>query len=94
MSQPVIDKIMVGKPKTFGNKDAKHPMEREWTTGIVKYSVKGDIWVGKTNLGGDGQADLKRHGGPEKAIFVEEGLSYPIFGASLFVLVSFTTDLG
>lgn len=70
MSQPVIVKIMVGKPQTFGNKDAKHPMDREWTTGIVKYSVKGKVWAGKTNLGGDGQADLKRHGGPEKAIFV------------------------
>lgn len=40
VSQPVIDKIMVGKPQTFGNKDAKHPMDVEWTTGIVKYSVK------------------------------------------------------
>ncbi|MED3553928.1 hypothetical protein [Cytobacillus praedii] len=50
----MIDKIMVGKPQTFGNKDAKHPMDREWTTGIVKYSVKGKIWAGKTNLGGDG----------------------------------------
>ncbi|WP_163582082.1 hypothetical protein [Gracilibacillus saliphilus] len=70
MSKPVIDKIMVGKPQTFGNKDTKHPMGREWTTGIVKNSVEGDIWVGKTHLEGDGQADFKRHGGPEKAIFV------------------------
>ncbi|USK57866.1 hypothetical protein LIS82_27020 (plasmid) [Cytobacillus solani] len=54
VSQPVIDKIIVGKPQTFGNKDAKHPMDREWTNGIVKYSVKGKIWAGKTNLGGDG----------------------------------------
>ncbi|MEK1830568.1 MOSC domain-containing protein [Priestia megaterium] len=34
---------------------------------------KKPIWLGKTNLTGDGQADLKHHGGPEKAVFV-----YPI----------------
>jgi MOSC domain-containing protein YiiM len=73
MSQPIIERIMVGKPQTFGQKEAKRPMDREWTSGIVKQPVHGKIWAGKTNLQGDGQADLKYHGGPEKAIFV-----YPV----------------
>nr|WP_209463183.1 MOSC domain-containing protein [Virgibacillus natechei] len=64
---------MVGKPQTFGRKGAKRPMDREWISGIVKRTVKGKIWAGQTNLEGDGQGDLKNHGGVEKAIFV-----YPI----------------
>lgn len=74
MTQPVIDQIRVGKPQTLGRKDAQHPMDREWTTGIVKHAVKGRIWAGKTNLQGDGQGDRKNHGGEEKAIF-----AYPVF---------------
>ncbi|WP_373895724.1 MOSC domain-containing protein [Virgibacillus natechei] len=73
MSHPVIDRIMVGKPQTYGQKDAKNPMDREWKSGIVKRTVTGKIWAGETNLEGDGQGDLKNHGGVEKAIFV-----YPI----------------
>lgn len=73
MNKPMIDQIMVGKPKTFGKKNAQDPMDREWTTGIVKNAIEGKVWAGKTNLTGDGQADLKHHGGPEKAIFV-----YPV----------------
>ncbi|TRM10892.1 MOSC domain-containing protein [Lentibacillus cibarius] len=73
MSAPIIEQIMVGKPKTYGDKDAKNPMDREWTTGIVKHTVQGRIWAGETNLEGDGQGDRKNHGGVEKAIFV-----YPI----------------
>lgn len=69
MSQPFIEQLRVGKPQTFGQKEAKHPMDREWTTGIVKQAVKGKVWAGKTKLGGDGQGDLKNHGGIEKAIF-------------------------
>jgi hypothetical protein len=30
--------------------------------------VSGPIWVGTTNLAGDGQADLRVHGGADKAI--------------------------
>jgi MOSC domain-containing protein YiiM len=60
---PIIEQILIGSPQTFGEKEAVHPMEREWKSGIVKHPVKGKIWVSKTNLRGDGQADLKQHGG-------------------------------
>lgn len=74
MNQPFIDRIMVGKPQTYGQKEAKHPMDREWKSGIVKHTVEGKIWAGKTNLNGHGQGDLERLGGVEKAIFV-----YPLW---------------
>ncbi len=39
-----------------------------WTSAIVKKSVHTRLWLGKENLVGDAQADLKNHGGPDKAV--------------------------
>ncbi|MFC5464995.1 MOSC domain-containing protein [Lederbergia graminis] len=66
----LLKQLFIGKPKTVGKKDAPNPMDREWTSAIFKEPVQGPIYVSKTNLHGDGQADLKNHGGPEKAVFV------------------------
>lgn len=43
-------------------------MDQMWTTGFFKKPVPGPIWLGRSNLEGDGQADLQNHGGPEKAV--------------------------
>ncbi|MFS0647408.1 MOSC domain-containing protein [Siminovitchia sp. 179-K 8D1 HS] len=69
----ILKTVFVGQPKTIGEKDAENPMDREWRSGIFKEPVSGPVWLGKTNLQGDGQADLKHHGGPEKAAF-----AYPL----------------
>jgi MOSC domain-containing protein YiiM len=58
--------IQVGLPKTIGGTASAS----EWTTGFFKEPVSGPIWVGTTNLAGDGQADLRVHGGADKAINV------------------------
>ena len=58
-------------------------MDREWSSGIVKRAVEGKNWVSQTNLQGDGQADLKHHGGPEKAIFVYPTGHYPYWQRKL-----------
>jgi MOSC domain-containing protein YiiM len=65
----LLKQVFVGLPKTVGIKEAKNPMEREWTSAIFKEPVQGAVWVGKTGLTGDGQSDLEHHGGPEKAVF-------------------------
>ncbi|GIN91594.1 molybdenum cofactor sulfurase [Siminovitchia terrae] len=65
----LLERIYVGQPKTVGEKGAALPMDREWRSGIFKEPVEGPILLEKTNLAGDGQADLKHHGGPEKAVF-------------------------
>ncbi len=65
----LLKKIFVGLPKTIGEKDAAHIMDREWTSAIFKEPVTEPVWVSKTGLTGDGQADTKHHGGPEKAVF-------------------------
>ena len=65
--------IQVGMPKTLGQPHAVDAMDQPWTSGFFKTSVQGRVWLSYTNLEGDGQADLRNHGGPEKAINV-----YPI----------------
>lgn len=66
--KPVLHSIQVGLPKVMGNEGAEDPMDRPWESGIFKNRVTGPIWLGKVNLVGDGQADLKHHGGPDKAV--------------------------
>ena len=60
--------IQVGLPKKIGLVGAPLPMDRDWTSGFYKQKVSGPVRVGRTNLEGDGQADLAVHGGPDKAI--------------------------
>jgi len=61
----VISSIQVGRPRTFA---AESPEVKEWESAIFKSEVQGAVYVRKTNLDGDQQADLVHHGGPEKAV--------------------------
>lgn len=70
VGEGMVEKMLIGKPKTIGEKNVNNPMDREWTSGIFKEPIKGPVWLSKTNLTGDGQADLQHHGGLEKAVFV------------------------
>ena len=60
--------IQVGMPRTIGATDGPEPRDREWSSGIFKETVAGAVEATPTGLRGDGQADLKNHGGPDKAI--------------------------
>ncbi|RFC31316.1 MAG: MOSC domain-containing protein YiiM [Candidatus Nitrotoga sp. MKT] len=75
--------IQVGLPKTLGTLNASNTMDQEWTTGFFKETVLGPVWVGTTNLAGDGQADLRVHGGPDKAINVYPSEHYAFWLAEL-----------
>ena len=51
------------------------PKEITWKgktslSGIHKYPVEGKIFVSSTNIEGDGQGNLKVHGGVDKAVYV------------------------
>lgn len=74
--QPYINQLFIGKPKTMGDPNAKKLMDKEWTSGIFKEPVDTALWLGKENLEGDGQADLKNHGGPEKAVLAYAATHY------------------
>ena len=75
--------LQVGLPKTLGIPNASDTMDQEWTTGFFKESVSGPVWAGITNLAGDGQADLRVHGGTDKAINVYPFEHYAFWLADL-----------
>ena len=70
---PTLVSIQVGRPQSYGVAGAIDFFEKPWTTGLFKQPISGAVWVGTENISGDGQADLKHHGGPEKAV-----LAYPV----------------
>ncbi len=80
---PSVVSIQVGLPQTLGREGATEPMDRPWRTGFFKQSVTEPVWVAKMNITGDGQADLKRHGGPEKAVLAYSAEHYPAWQAVL-----------
>lgn len=59
-----IASLNVGEPKPLAYR-GKHV-----ESGFVKTPVSGPVWLSKTNLEGDKQADLRVHGGVEKAVCV------------------------
>lgn len=69
--------IQVGLPQT-------HPDPRgAWVSGIEKHPLSGPVAAGLANLAGDGQADLKNHGGPDKAIYCYPAEHYPAWRSEL-----------
>jgi MOSC domain-containing protein YiiM len=64
---PVILSIQVGQPATRGDDRAPDPLDHEWTSAIFKSPVPGPVWMRRLNIDGDAQADLKNHGGADKA---------------------------
>lgn len=52
-------------------------------TGIFKTSVSGKIAVNKSNLAGDAQADLRVHGGSNKAVYAYPSEHYDFWRAEL-----------
>ncbi|HTW94912.1 MAG TPA: MOSC domain-containing protein [Tepidisphaeraceae bacterium] len=68
MNRPILQSIQVGKPQSYGSEDATDAHDKPWTSGFFKAPVEGKIFAGRANLEGDGQADLKHHGGVDKAV--------------------------
>jgi MOSC domain-containing protein YiiM len=76
---PRVLQVRVGLPRDI----AAGEDGRGWTTGSFKEPVARSLWLGPTNLAGDGQADLKNHGGPDKALCVYPADHYPAWRAEL-----------
>lgn len=62
--EPVIVSVNVGRPSDIQNGT------ETWTSGIFKSAVSGPVRLSAENLDGDQQADLRVHGGPDKAVCV------------------------
>lgn len=63
--------ILVSKPKTIEYQG------KQVSTGIFKEPVSGPVMLRTLNLDGDGQADLRVHGGPFKALYAYSNDAYP-----------------
>lgn len=71
-----INSIQVGMPQEM-------PGDKPWSSGFLKRSVAEPLWLGATNLQGDGQDDLAHHGGPHKAVCVYPAAHYPFWRHTL-----------
>lgn len=83
---------------TSQSKQVQH-LDKMVSTGIFKQPRNEKVFVGKTNLDGDAQADLKNHGGEHKAVYAfsadhydywrqtlsRPDLSHGVFGENLTI---------
>ena len=69
--------VNVGKPRTIAWQG------RKVRTGIFKVPVEGKVEVGALHLEGDGQADLRVHGGVDKAVYAYPMEHYSTWSAEL-----------
>ncbi|MFD1875299.1 MOSC domain-containing protein [Hymenobacter bucti] len=69
--------VNVGRPQTLNWHD------RAITTAIFKQPVAGPVALAALNLVGDAQADLRVHGGPDKAVYAYDATHYAAWRALL-----------
>src|SRR5512142_1944575 len=77
---PLIVSIQVGRPQLRREADGL-----VWSSAIFKQPVQGPVWLCKTNLEGDRQADLQAHGGPDKAVLAYSADHYAAWQRELNV---------
>lgn len=65
----VLSSLQVGRPREI------HEQPR-WRTAFFKAPPLGPVHLGRENLDGDQQADLRVHGGPDKAVCAYPGEHY------------------
>ncbi len=83
MDEPRLLSIQVSLPRRIDAAAAPDPAGNAWTTGFFKTPVAGHVWLGRTNLAGDGQGDTKNHGGPDKAVLAYAAAHYSAWRAEL-----------
>ena len=75
--------LQVGLPRRRGVPGAENPAEREWESGIFKEPVPGPVGLAALGLDGDGVADPRFHGGPDKAVNVYPSTHYASWESEL-----------
>ena len=76
-ARPVVLSVNVGRPREVLDG------ERTVLTGIWKAPAPGRIRVNRLNLEGDGQADLRVHGGVDKAVYAYPSEHYRAWATEL-----------
>jgi MOSC domain-containing protein YiiM len=80
---PTLVSIQVSQPRTTTDGFTTSPNDRSWTSGIFKTPVEGPVRLTKLNLEGDGQADRRFHGGPDRPILAYSAGHYPAWREEL-----------
>jgi MOSC domain-containing protein YiiM len=80
---PKLLSIQVGQPNTYGRDDADDPMDRTWTSAFFKSPLPEPVFVSRTNVAGDAQADTEHHGGPDKAVLAYAASHYDLWRVEL-----------
>ncbi len=70
--------LHVGQPQERAS-TVRDGQEVLWTSAIHKQPVDRPLALGSRNLDGDAQADLKNHGGPDKAVCCYSAEHYPLW---------------
>jgi len=83
MPAPTLLSIQVGQPTTYGRGDAADPMDRTWTSAFFKSPIAGPVFVSRTNVSGDSQADKENHGGIDKAVLAYAASHYDVWRREL-----------
>ncbi len=81
MNTGLLLSIQISLPKLHRVENPIDSRDPNWVTGFYKESCVGSRWVSKTQMEGDGQADLHNHGGPDKAINVYPSEHYAYWRA-------------
>lgn len=76
---PVVLSIQVGLPKAYTHSGRADNQDSVWSSGIFKSEVEGPVFVSQEGLTGDGQADLKHHGGPDRVLLLYSKSHYDHF---------------
>ena len=77
----ILRSIQVGLPDQYGN--PSDPNNGVWTTAFFKTAIESRVHVGIEGLAGDGHADLKNHGGADKAVLAYSADHYPYWRREL-----------
>ncbi len=72
--------IHVGQPKVRPRPERP---QKSWRSGIYKRPVMGPVRLRFANLDGDRQADLRVHGGPNRAVLIYGAGHYRLWAAEL-----------
>ncbi len=74
--------LQIGRPAAHTSQ-IKDGNEAEWVSSIWRQSVAGRVHLSRTDLDGNAQADLKNHGGPDKAVCCYSAEHYPPWHTAL-----------
>ncbi len=80
MARSTLLSVQVGKPI---EQDADNLSDKSWQSSIFRTPVEGPVWLSKTNLEGNQQADTQNHGGPFMAVLVYNAEHYPVWREEL-----------